>query len=107
MPIARARLAQLVFGFDALLGILSIGAGALYAAAYARGNPVLTFIALFVPCAALWLAFCHGAYRGLTSERPVHRILFWAFVIVNLVPFPLGTAISGVSLWLRRELRTR
>lgn len=94
-----------MFTLDAVLGILSIGGAALYGTVYASGNAWLAFAAIFVPFSTLWLAFCYGAYKGLTSEKTVLKIVFWSNVVGNAFGFPVGTAIAGVAIWLWRDLR--
>lgn len=101
----RTRVAQFLFSLDAVLGILSIGGAALYGAAYSSGNVWTTALAIFVPFAVLWALFCYCAYKGLTSENAVLKFIFWLFVVGHVFGFPVGTAISGVSIWLWRDLR--
>jgi hypothetical protein len=98
-------LAKLVFSLDAVLGILSIGGAALYGASFSSANVWTAFLVIFVPLAVLWASFCYGAYKGLTSEKTVLKIVFWAYVVGNVFGFPVGTAIAGVSIWLWRDLR--
>jgi hypothetical protein len=97
--------AQLVFSLDAVLGIFAVGGAALYGATFTSGNVWTAFFATFVPFAALWTLFCYGAYKGLTGKNAVLKIVFWSHVVGNVFVFPVGTAISGVSIWLWRELR--
>jgi hypothetical protein len=101
----RARVAKVVFSLGALIGTLGVGAGSLGGATYSSGNVWATAAAFFVPIAALWLAFCYGAHRGLASSRVLLRLLFWLFVLAHVFVFPVGTAISGVCvwLWMRRD----
>ena len=99
------KVAQFVFSLDAVLGILSIGGAALYGAAWSSGNVWTTSLAIFVPFSLLWALFCYGAYNGLTSDKAVLKSMFWLFVVGHIFAFPVGTAISGVSIWLWRELR--
>ena len=103
----RIRVAKVIFGLDAVLGILSIGAAALYVAALTSGNAWAAFLATLVPFAALWSSFCYCAYKGLTSEKAVLKVVFWLYVVGNVFVFPVGTAIAGVSIWLLRDLRTQ
>lgn len=103
----RIRVAKLVFSLDAVLGNLSVGGAALYGAAFTSGNPWTAFLAIFVPFATLWSMFCYWAYRGLTSEKAVLKFVFWSYVVVNALGFPVGTAIAGVSIWLWRDSRKR
>ena len=101
----RVRVAKFVFSLDAVLGILSIGGAALYGAAVTSGNAWVTFLAIFVPFSVLWSSFCYWAYKGLTSEKPILKFVFWSNVVGNVFGFPVGTAIAGVSIWLWRDLR--
>jgi hypothetical protein len=101
----RIWVAKLIFSLDAVLGILSIGGAALFGAAYSSGNVWTTALAIFVPCALLWGAFCYGAYRGLTSGHLALKCLFWIFVAGNFFGFPVGTAIAALSIWLWRDGR--
>ena len=102
----RIKVAKLIFSLGAVLGILSAGGGVLYGAALGpRSAMWTTFLATFVPVAVLWSLFCYLAYKGLTSERAVLKFVFWTFVVFNLFVFPIGTGISGVSIWLWRDLR--
>jgi hypothetical protein len=103
----RIRVAKFVFSLDAVLGILSIGGAALYGAAFTSGNAWTSFIAVFVPLSVLWAAFCYWAYKGLTSEKAILKLVFWSYVVGNVFGFPVGTAIAGVSIWLWRDLRRR
>ena len=101
----RTRVAQLVFGLDAALGVLGIGAASLYGAALSSGNPWTVFLAIFLSCSGLWLLFCFCAYKGLTSDNLLLKGVFWLAVVGHLPAFPVGTAFSGASIWLWRELR--
>lgn len=101
----RIRVAKFVFSLDAVLGILTVGTAAIYAAAFTSGNAWTTFFAIFVPFAVLWALFCYWAYKGLTSEKAVLKFVFWSYVVGNVFGFPVGTAIAGVSIWLWRDLR--
>lgn len=98
------KIAKYLFTIDAVLGILAIGGAALYAAAYSSKGAVLTFILVFVPCSALWASFCYGAFKGLTSKSAILNLLFWLFVVGHFFAFPVGTAISALCIWLRREV---
>jgi len=100
----RVRLAKLLFSVDAALGILSIGGAALYGAAYSSKSLWTAFLPVFVPFSALWVLFCYGAYKGLTSPNAFSKVLFWLFVAGHAVGFPIGTAIAGACIWLWREL---
>ena len=103
--IDRITVAKLTFSLDAVLGILGAGGAALYGAAYSSGNVWTTFLTIFVPSAMLWPLFCYSAYKGLTSQHVVLKVVFWLFVVLHVFPFPVGTAIAGVSIWLWRDLR--
>lgn len=98
-------MARFVFALDAVLGILAIGGGALYSATFASGNYWMTALTVFVPSAALWTLFCYGAYRGLTSDALLLKIVFWVWVVGNAIGFPVGTATAAVAVWLWRDLR--
>jgi hypothetical protein len=102
---SHIRLAKVVFLLDAVLGILSIGGAALFGASYASGNVWAAFLAVFVPFSVLWSLFCYAAYKGLTSNLIVLKILFWLHVVGNAIGFPIGTAIAGLCVWLWRDLR--
>ena len=105
--INRITVAQIVFSLDAVLGILTVAAACLFAAAYNRHAPVLPLVlTVFLPLALLWSSICYGAYKGLTSEKAVLKFVFWLYVVVNAIGFPVGTAIAGVSIWLWRDLKT-
>lgn len=101
----RARLARLVFALGAGLGLLGIGAAALYGAAYASDPPLLAFASILLPLGAGWLGFCYGAYRGLGSARLPLNILFWLFVALHAFAFPVGTLIAGLCIWLWGDRR--
>lgn len=101
----RIKVAKYLFSLDAVLGILSIGGAALYGAAFSSGNAWSTFLAIFAPCAVLWSLFCYCAYKGLTSDNAVLKFMFWLFVVGHVFGFPVGTAISGVAVWLWRDFR--
>ena len=101
----RIKVARFVFALDAILGILSIGGAALYGAAFTSENVWTAFLAIFVPFAVLWSLFCYWAYKGLTSDKAVLKVVFWLYVVGNAFGFPVGTAIAGVSIWLWRDLR--
>lgn len=107
MTIDRIKVAKLTFSLSAVLGTLSAGGAALYGAAYSSGNVWTVFPAIFVPSAMLWSLFCYLAYKGLTSQNALLKVVFWLFVVLHVFPFPVGTAIAGVSIWLWRELRTK
>lgn len=102
----RLRVAQVLFGFDAVTGSFSVAAGALYGAALASGNPWTAFLTTFVPVALLWCLICYCAYRGLTRGNAIFQLVFWLFVLGHVFAFPVGTAIAGLCIWLWRELRT-
>jgi hypothetical protein len=72
------RVAQFVFSFDAVLGVLAIGGAALYGATFSSGSVWSAFLPIFVPFAALWTLFCYGAYKGLTSDTLALRVVFWS-----------------------------
>jgi hypothetical protein len=97
-------LAQYLFSVDAVLGMLTIGDAALYGVAYASKSLWAAFLPIFVPFSALWVLFCYGAYKGLVGANALLKVVFWLFVAGHLVVFPVGTAIAGVCIWLRREL---
>ena len=102
----RIKVAKFIFSLDALLGILAVGAACLFGAAYNRHAPLLPiFLTIFLPLAVLWSVFCYCAYKGLTSEKAVLKFVFWFYVVCNVLSFPIGTAIAGVSIWLWRDLR--
>lgn len=102
----RIRLARFTFSLGAILGILGIGAAWIYGVSYSRQPDFLpTFFSIFLPLAALWSLFCYGAYRGLTSRKSILKFVFWFFVVFHFFCFPVGTAISGVSVWLWRDLK--
>lgn len=101
----RPRLARVVYALDAALGILSIGAGALFGASYASGNVWVAFLTIFVPASVAWCLFCYGAYKGLTSDNVLLKSVFWVHVVGNAIGFPVGTAFAGACFWLWRELR--
>ena len=103
----RIRVAKVMFSLDAVLGILSVGGAALYGAALASGNAWTAFFSTFLPLALLWSVLCYCAYRGLTSEKAVLKVVFWVYVVGNVFAFPVGTAISGISIWLWRDLKTQ
>lgn len=96
-----------LFSLDAVLGILSIGGAALYGAAYSSKPVWAAFLPIFLPFSALWALFCYGAYKGLTSTNAFLNVVFWLFVVGHIVGFPVGTAISGVCIWLWRSLSPR
>ena len=97
--------AKVIFSLNAVLGVLSVGGAALYVAALSSGKIWMAFLAIFLPFSALWLLFCYGGYRGLTSEKAVLKFVFWTYVVANVFVFPVGTAISAVTVWLWRDLR--
>lgn len=101
----RIAVAKSAFSLEAFLGILAIGGGALYGAALTSGNAWAAFFSIFVPFSVLWALFCYCAYKSLTSENAVLKIVFWSYVVFNVFVFPVGTAIAGVSIWLWRDLR--
>ena len=101
----RTRLAKFMFSLNAVVGVLGVGGAALYVAALSSGKTWMTFLAIFGPFSALWLLFCYGGYKGLTSEKAALKFVFWTYVVANVFVFPVGTAISGVSVWLWRDLR--
>ncbi|MBK7976374.1 MAG: hypothetical protein IPK07_24920 [Deltaproteobacteria bacterium] len=103
----RLLLARLIFGADAVLGVGTIAAAALYGAALSTGSAKATFAGTFVPLAALWVLFCRLAYAGLTSERLALKILFWAHVVGHFFALPVGTLIAGTSVWIWRDLRNQ
>lgn len=104
----RVLLARLLFILDAVLGILVVGAACLYGAAFNR-NPDWVAIALtfFLPLSLAWSLLCYFAYKGLTSGNIVLKSVFWFYVFCNVFTFPIGTAIAGASIWLRREFINR
>lgn len=102
----RVRVAGVLFGFDAVAGILSIGGAALYGAALTSGNPWVAFWSTLVPLALLWALICWCAFRGLTGAGTAFRVVFWLFVAGHLFAFPVGTAVAGLCIWLWRELRS-
>ena len=104
----RIKVARFMFSIDAVLGILAVGAACLFGAAYNRHAPLLPiFLTIFLPLAVLWSLLCYGAYKGLTSEKFILKIVFWFHVACNVLSFPIGTAVAGVSIWLWRDLRNQ
>lgn len=103
----RETFARIVFCIGAAMGVLSAGAGALYAAAMGSSGTAfwIQFVAIWAPVAALWMLFCYGAYRGLASRNVALRVVFWLFVLFHVFVFPIGTAISAACLWLSRDMR--
>jgi hypothetical protein len=53
----RVKLAKCLFSLDAVLGILGIGAAALYGAAYSSKSMWVAFLPVFVPLSGLWALF--------------------------------------------------
>lgn len=102
----RTRLARILFGLDAAMGVLAIASAALYGAALTSGNRWVAFFGMLLPLSALWMLLCFGAYKGLTRGHALLQILFWVYVVGNFFAFPVGTAISAASIWLWRELGT-
>ena len=101
----HVTVAKFIFTLGAVLGILSIGGGALYGATWSSENVWVAFLKVFVPLAVLWSLFCYAAYKGLTSERAVLKFVFWLYVVANVFVFPVGTALAGACIWLWRDLR--
>jgi hypothetical protein len=101
----RSRVAKVIFGLDAVLGVLGIAGAALYGSTFSNANVWVTFMGTFVPFSVLWSLFCYGAYRGLTSRKVVLKAVFWVCVMGNIFVFPIGTAIAGVCIWLWRDFR--
>lgn len=100
--------AQLFFALDALLGVVVIGAAALFGAAWApKGSAGLAFAKVFLPLAATWLVFSYGAYRGLTSSHAALKVVFWANLAVIAFIFPVGTALAAWAVWLWRDQRDK
>lgn len=99
------KVAKLVFCMDAVLGVFAIGGAALYGATYSSENAWIAFFSVFVPFTLLWLLFCYGAYKGLTSQKAILKFVFWLYVAGHFFGFPVGTAVAGVSIWLWRNLR--
>lgn len=98
----RIRIAKILYGLDAVLGVFTAGAVALHGAAWSTTKGWTPFVAIFVPASLLWLLLCYGAYRGLTSRNILLKAVFWLHVAFNVFPFPVGTAIAGVAIWLWR-----
>ena len=101
----RIRIAKYLYLLEAVLGVLAIAGAALYGAALSTRNFWPAFLPIFALCSVLWTLFCFGVYKGLTSDPLIFKIFFWGNVVFNVFVFPVGTAISGVSIWLWRELR--
>lgn len=97
------KLAKVLFVLDAGLGILSIVGAALYGAAYASKSAWAAFFSVFLPFAALWVLFCYGAYKGLTTTNAFLKVVFWVSVVGHVFAFPVGTAFSGICIWLWRD----
>ena len=96
------QIAQLLFVLEAVLGVMSIGGAALYGVAWSPNKGWMTFGEIFVPFSVLWLLFCYGAYRSVVGVNPWLRGIFWLFVLTHIFVFPVGTAIAGTCIWLRR-----
>ena len=98
--------ARLLFSLIAALGVIVIGAGALSGAAWAsKGSEWSVFVKVFIPCAAAWMAFSYGAYRGLAGGNGAQVFLFWANLVLIVFIFPVGTALAAWAVWLWRDLK--
>jgi hypothetical protein len=102
----KINIAKRLFILIAIAGVVfSAGTGLLcfVFAGVAASKPFVWIIssAISVTLSAFWLLFSYGAYKGLNSNRLYLKIVFWLFVIVNIVFFPIGTifAISLIYLW--------
>ncbi len=62
---------------------------------------------MFLSVSAVWLLFCYGAYKGLMSPNVIGKVVFWLSVVGHIFAFPVGTAFSGVCIWLWRDLSLR
>lgn len=96
----RARLVLLAFSIGAVLAIVAIVEGALFAAANATGSPWLVSVLTVIVVGSIWAAFIYGAYRGLSSSRISLRAMFWMYVVFHVFVFPIGTAVSALLIWL-------
>ncbi|MSR11406.1 MAG: hypothetical protein EXR84_06340 [Gammaproteobacteria bacterium] len=103
----RVRVAQAVFSLNAVLGILTIGGAALYAAAFTSENAWTAFFVTLVPFLVLWALFCYGAYKGLTSANTILKFVLWSYIAWNVFTFPAGTIIAGVTFWLWWDIHKR
>lgn len=103
----RARLAKYLFILDAIGVVLVIASAALFGTAYSSGSFAEAFFPVFLSVSAVWLLFCYGAYKGLTSPNVIGKVVFWLSVVGHIFVFPVGTAFSGVCIWLWRDLSLR
>ncbi len=103
----RARLAKYLFLLDAIGVVLVIASAAFFGTAYSSGSFAEAFFPAFLSVSAVWLLFCYLAYKGLTSPNVFGKIVFWLAVVGHFFVFPVGTAFSGVCIWLWRDLSLR
>lgn len=96
------RWVLLAFSLGAVLGMVGVVQGALFAAATAPGRPWLGFFVVLLLGGSLWLCFTYGAYKGFSTSNALLKGVFWLFVVFHIFVFPIGTAIAGGLIWLWR-----
>lgn len=96
------QILRLTFAFGALLGMVGVVEGALFAGATTSGSPALAMLLVLALGGGAWCAFTYGAYRGLSSSRATSATVFWLYVAFNTFVFPFGTAMAAVLVWLWR-----
>ncbi len=60
---------------------------------------------VFFTLLIFWSLFCYGAYKGIKSYKLYFKIIFWLFVMCNMVAFPVGTMFAVAIIYLWRSIK--
>ncbi|SDU03185.1 hypothetical protein SAMN05216296_1376 [Pseudomonas pohangensis] len=102
----KLKIAIIAYSTNMLLAALSIGfIGYSIAKPFPRGDIGLHLL-IFIAVLLLWAIFSYYAYKGLTSDNLLLKIIFWTHTLWNLLlGFPFGTAIALAFIYLWIELK--
>jgi hypothetical protein len=114
MNLNKIQIAKYLFIANAVL--VSVGYGALaglVAFVYDSGpgphlkEAIIAFSIVFFTLSIFWSLFCYGAYKGIKSNKLYLKIIFWLFVMCNivLVAFPVGTMFAVALIYLWRSIK--
>ena len=114
MNLNKIQITKYLFIANAVL--VSVGYGALaglVASAYAPGpgshlkEAMTAFSIVFFTLSIFWSLFCYGAYKGIKSNKRYFKIIFWLFVMCNIVMvvFPAGTMFAVAIIYLWRSIK--
>lgn len=114
MTLSKIQIAKYLFIANTVL--VSVGYGALaglLAFVYDSGSgphlkeAIIAFSIVFFTLSIFWSLFCYGAYKGIISNMRYFKIIFWLFIICNIVMvvFPIGIIFAFALIYLWRSIK--